>query len=93
MRHCFKALLIAELFAIIGLQMSFWSSDEGIRKVWQLEQEIASERALLHDRTLRNQLLSTEVEALKQDSDALEEKARLDLGLIQEGETFFHLVD
>ena len=81
--------LVVQLMLIVSLQLSFWSSEEGFFKVKQLEQEIVRERAELQLDQRRNTLLATEVSALKNHSDALEEKARLDLGLIREGETFF----
>lgn len=92
MKYWFRIMLIAEVMVIAGLQVTFWSDHEGIQKVWQLEGEIAVQRQHLAEQQFRNSLLSTEVEALKNDSDALEEKARLDLGFIREGETFFQFV-
>ncbi len=91
LKNGFKWLLLLELALIVSLQSTFWSSSEGIQKVWELEQEIAQQQQLLNEKKIRNQMLSKEIDALKSDSDALEEKARLDLGLIREGETFFHL--
>lgn len=92
MKNWVRILLITEVAVIAGLQVTFWSDHEGIRKVWQLEDEITVQRQQLHEQQFRNRLLSKEVEALKNNSDALEEKARLELGFIQEGETFFQIV-
>ena len=41
----------------------------------------------------RNQTLAAEVADLKQGYEAIEERARYDLGMIKEGETFYQVVD
>ncbi len=93
MKNWFRLIIAAELIVIATLQATFWSDEEGIRKVWQLEQEIAQQKTVVAERQLRNRMLSEEVQALKEGSEAIEERARLDLGLIREGETFFYLLD
>ncbi|MDA9296447.1 septum formation initiator family protein, partial [Porticoccaceae bacterium] len=41
----------------------------------------------------RNQQIATDVESLKNNLDAIEEKARADLGMIKQGETFYLVID
>lgn len=64
-----------------------------MKDVWTLDDAIAvqvAENAMLKE---RNQTLAAEVADLKQGVEAIEERARYDLGMIKEGETFYQVVD
>ena len=78
---------------ILGLQIRLWTGPGSLAEISRLNDSIAvqeSENTELED---RNTELLTEVEELKTGSDAIEEIARQDLGLIKEGETFYMIVD
>jgi cell division protein FtsB len=87
-------VLIAVLVAFgCYLQYALWFTPGGIRDVRKLEQAVAEaeqENALLRD---RNQALAAEVIDLKQGLDAIEERARSDMGKIKEGEVFFRMTE
>jgi len=55
----------------------------------QLEEQEVENRALRE----RNALIATDVESLKTNLNAIEEKARADLGMIKQGETFYLVID
>jgi cell division protein FtsB len=82
------------LFALLcAAQSELWSAYGGIPNVLTLEQQIAlqtQENAELHE---RNQALDAEVQDLKQGLQAIEERARSDVGMIAAGETFFQIID
>jgi cell division protein FtsB len=82
--------LIAVLAVVfVYLQYRLWIGDGSYANLAYLKSAIvqqSAENARLYE---RNHLLSAEVIALKQDKDALEERARNDLGMIKKGETFF----
>jgi cell division protein FtsB len=85
------AVLIVLLFA---LNVQLWRTDgKGVRQVRALQVAVAKQQA--HNATLeeRNKALEAEVRSLKQDLEAIEERARVDLGMIQKGETFFHVLE
>ena len=76
----------------LGLQGQLWFADDGYRKTMKLRAAVAEQRAdneVLRD---RNQALDAEVINLKQGRDAAEERARTDLGMIGESETFYQVV-
>ena len=84
------ALLIS-LFLI--LQYDLWVGDGSLATVWRLQQSIdnqSKENKILAD---RNKALEAEVIDLKQGKDAIEERARSDLGMVKEGETYIQIVD
>jgi cell division protein FtsB len=82
------------LLILLGaLQYKFWAGDGGVMEVLQLKREIAAqivENAKLKE---RNQALRAEVDDLRTGLSALEERARLELGMIRKDETFFQVVD
>ena len=85
--------LIAVLLALLlVLQYRLWFGRGGYVDVRRLEQELAAQRTE-NDRLLeRNRSLQAEVDNLKKGLDAVEERAREELGMIREGETFYQVV-
>ena len=76
----------------LGLQAELWLSDEGYRKTLKLRSAVAEQAALNQSLSERNAALDAEVINLKQGKDAAEERARSDLGMIGEHETFYQVV-
>ncbi len=85
-------LLIILVLAGLGLQAELWLSDDGYRKTMKLRAAVADQRELNHALRARNASLDAEVINLKQGSDAAEERARTDLGMIGRDETFYQVV-
>ncbi len=76
----------------LGLQAELWMSDDGYRKTLKLRAAVAEQRALNESLRDRNAALDAEVVNLKRGRDAAEERARTDLGMIGERETFYQVV-
>ncbi len=76
----------------LGLQAELWFSDNGYQKTRKLRAAVAEQRALNDALRERNASLDAEVINLKQGRDAAEERARTDLGMIGEHETFYQVV-
>jgi cell division protein FtsB len=89
----FRLLLLFLVLLLAALQYRLWLGDPNIRQVWQLEQAIIDQRRENQLLTERNQRLEAEVADLKEGLKAIEERARSEMGLIQEGETFFRLIE
>jgi len=85
-------LLVLLGIAGLGLQVDLWFSDDGYRKTMNLRTAVAEQRALNETLRLRNAALDAEVINLKQGNDAAEERARTDLGMIGQRETFYQVV-
>jgi len=78
---------------LLALQYQLWVGDGSQAEVWALTNAIDSqsrENAALRE---RNQALAAEVNDLKTAEEAIEERARLELGMIREGETFYRVVE
>ena len=87
-----KWLAAALAIAVILLQYRVWLSEDGVRGVGRLRQAVAVQRAENEQLAERNRQLAAEVRDLKTGLDALEERARSDLGMIARNETFYQVV-
>ena len=83
--------VLALLFVL--LQFKLWFGEGSLKDVWTLDDAIAVQTAENTKLRERNQTLAAEVADLKQGYEAVEERARYDLGMIKEGETFYQVVD
>lgn len=87
-------ILLGCLLAVLALlQYRLWLSGEGMREVWHLAAAVEGQRAENAVLAERNAQLKAEVADLKQGLTALEERARHDLGMVAETETFYQVVD
>ena len=85
-------IVLLLLIVCLGLvQARLWSDDDGMREVWRLEALVAEQTAENRELEARNAVLEGEVQDLKQGLAAAEERARADLGMIAEGETFYQI--
>ncbi len=85
-------ILLLLLVVCLGLvQARLWSQDDGMREVWRLQALVAERTAENRGLAARNAALEGEVQDLKQGLAAAEERARADLGMIAEGETFYQI--
>lgn len=87
-----KLLLCVLLAALSYLQYRLWFGEGSLANLHRLQQAIDAQSMDNAQLRERNQLLSAKVFALKEGSDAIEERARVDLGMIKKGETFFMVV-
>lgn len=79
-------------FIFITLQYQLWLGDDSVRTLNALELEIEAQRANNENLEQRNRLVEIEVLDLKNGLEAVEERARSELGMIEKGETFYLLV-
>ncbi|MDX1381272.1 MAG: cell division protein FtsB [Xanthomonadales bacterium] len=87
-----RALLALLLLVLLALQYRMWFGEGGYRDVQRLAQRVeeqARENELLAQ---RNRELQAEVEDLRQGLEAIEERARSELGMIREDEEFYQVV-
>lgn len=85
-------LLVLLLLLLVSLQVQLWFRG-GMDEVWELEKALAAQRAENAELRERNESLAAEVEDLKSGKDAIEERARSELGMIQPGEKLYQVVD
>lgn len=77
---------------IVLLQYPLWFGEGGWFKVWSHGGEVKKQQALNGQLHIRNETLAAEVLDLKQARDAIEERARSELGMIRPDELFLRVV-
>jgi len=78
---------------LVLLQYKLWVGDGSFAEVWDLYQQVEMQREENQQLRERNQALEAEVQDLKQGLGAIEERAREELGMIKEGETFYQIIE
>ena len=86
----FLAFGLASL--IVLLQYPLWLGKGSWLKVSDLDRQVAAARASNAQLKARNDALDAEVRDLKQGTEAIEERARMELGMIKKDETFYQIV-
>jgi cell division protein FtsB len=87
-----KALSIILAGLILALQYPLWIGKGSWMRVWELDRALAQQRDTNARLKARNDALDAEVRDLKQGLDAIEERARLELGMIRKDEIFYQVV-
>jgi cell division protein FtsB len=85
-------LLAGVLIALIVLiQYPLWFGKGGWLRVWAVDRQLATAKAANHKLEARNASLAAEVGDLKTGTEAIEERARSELGMIRGDEIFFQI--
>jgi cell division protein FtsB len=77
----------------VALQLRLWVGQWGLRDVWRLQERVEAQQRENAERQLRNDTLAADVQDLKQGREAVEERARSELGMIRPGEVFYQVVE
>jgi len=85
-----RIILITLLLVLVLLQVQLWRQYSEVRSLRELVEQQQVEN---QDLERRNEALAAEVEDLRAGLEAVEERARSELGLIRDGEEFFLIVD
>ena len=88
-----KALIAILIVLLLILQYKLWFGDGNMREVWKLQAAIEEQKKENEKLRERNAALEAEVQDLKQGMEAIEERARSELGMIKKGETFYQIIE
>jgi cell division protein FtsB len=77
---------------LLALQYPLWIGKGSWLKVWELDRQVSAHRMANAKLKARNDALDAEVRDLKQGLEAIEERARLELGMIKKDEVFYQIV-
>lgn len=87
-----KPILFLLVILLIVLLYDLWFSPGGLRKTAQLKKQIAEQTTQNNELQERNSILVAEIKALKENTNAVEVRARKDLGMVKNGEVFYQFV-
>jgi len=88
-----RPFVIALAVLVVLIQYPLWLGKGGFLRVWEMERQIETQRDSNTRLQGRNSALDAEVQSLKQGLDAIEERARSELGMIRQDEVFFQLIE
>lgn len=86
-------LTISLIALLLGLQYKLWVGEGSVAEIWSLYQAGKVQREENARLKERNAALEAEVQDLKQGLDAIEERARTELGMVKDGEVFYQIVE
>ena len=76
---------------LLAIQYPLWLGKGGWLRVWDVDRQLQVQHAKNERLEARNSALAAEVKDLKQGFEAIEERARLELGMVKQDEVFFQL--
>ncbi|MCW8949556.1 MAG: cell division protein FtsB [Sedimenticola sp.] len=88
-----RILIILLVVMLAVLQYRLWVGEGSLAELHLLKEEIELQKGELQQMRRRNQSLQAEVDDLKKGLEAIEERARNDLGMIREGEIFYQMIE
>jgi cell division protein FtsB len=88
-QHLWKPIV---LLLFVSLQYQLWFDDSSIRASIDMEERIVEQQEINSEIDARNQVLSEEIIAIKSGLGSIEAKARKELGMVKEDETYFIVV-
>ncbi len=88
-----RGVVIVQLILLVWLQMDLWLGYGGVSHLVKMKNDIQDQRVENNRLRIRNTQLSQEIQTLKQGPNVIEERARLDLGMVKDNESFFLWID
>jgi cell division protein FtsB len=88
-----KILAAVLAVLIVLIQFPLWLGKGGWLRVWDIDRQVQAQKDQNVKVQKRNVALDAEVRDLKQGLDAVEERARYELGMVKQDEVFFQIVE
>jgi cell division protein FtsB len=87
-----KVLAAVLVALIVLLQYPLWLGKGGWLRVWDVDRQVQAQKDQNAKVQKRNAALDAEVRDLKQGLEAVEERARYELGMVKQDEVFFQVL-
>lgn len=88
-----RLILIVLAGLLILVQFPLWLGKGGWLRVWDLDQQVSAAQKKTEELRARNAKLASEVQDLRDGTEAVEERARYELGMIRENEIFVQILE
>ena len=81
------------LLLLVLIQYGLWAGQSSLGAYFELKDTVAQQKQENERHKARNEELFAEIDDLRNGQDAIEERARNDLGMIREGEVFYRVIE
>lgn len=88
-----RAVTLILTVLLLLLQYPLWIGKGSWLKVWDMNRQLEAQQQVNQQTRTRNELLDAEVRDLKQGTEAAEERARSELGMIKRDEVFYQILE
>lgn len=88
-----RFIIIGLLLILLGLQYKVWFGENSLPSWVKVEKKLKARKAANQKLEARNHALEVEVKELHSGEAALEERARYELGMVKEDETYYHFAN
>lgn len=88
-----RTLIILLVVMLVGLQIKLWVGNGSFAEVWRYNRAVKEQQQENARLAERNKTLDAEVLDLKQGLESIEERARSELGMVKQNETFFQIIE
>jgi cell division protein FtsB len=87
-----RFLPLALLALVVAIQYPLWLGKGSWLRVWEIDRHLTAQKEVNARLQARNKAMDAEVRDLKQGMDAIEERARSELGMVRQDETFVQVL-
>ncbi|RUO22505.1 cell division protein FtsB [Aliidiomarina iranensis] len=87
-----RLLTVIIIGLVLALQYRIWFGEYGMKDYRELQSDVARQAVTNETLEQRNQLIAADIDDLRNAMEAVEERARNELGLVRPDETFFRLI-
>ena len=87
-----RFLITVHIIILLLLLVSLWVGHGSYPEIWKLEQDIAKQKKKNNLQDEKNRQIQAELSDAREGHEAVEERARSELGMIKKGETFFEVI-
>lgn len=88
-----RIVVICLMLMFVGLQYKLWLGEDSFFQWVHLDKKLDHQLAENKKLLARNQAIEADIVELKSGDQALEERARFDLGMVKQEETYYQFVD
>lgn len=92
-RNLLRWLALGLVLLVGVLQLRLWSSSGGMPEAWRLQARVDAQQRENEALARRNRALAADVADLKEGKEAVEERARAELGMTRPGEVFYQVIE
>ena len=88
-----KFVIVLMSFLLVALQYRLWFGEANVFEVLQLRQQMVALEQELEQLQQRNEEIDHEIQLLKKYPQMVEEQARVELGMVRRGESYFRVIE